>query len=99
MMPYQELAFTPGSKYSYSNPAFIYLARVIEKLSGLSYPAYIQRHIFTPLGMSHSYFNLTSKSLAKDRSNNYTVFIDPSGNETVRANGREFDTGITTPNG
>jgi CubicO group peptidase (beta-lactamase class C family) len=99
MMPYQELAFKPGSKFSYSNPAFIYLARVIEKVSGLSYQTYVQRNILTPLGMTHTYFNLTPPSLAKDRSNNYSVFVDTSGNETVHTNGREFDTGITTPNG
>src|SRR5215813_10236596 len=99
MMPYQELAFRPGSKFSYSNPAFIYLARVIEKVSGLPYQTYIQRNILTPLGMTHAYFNLTPPFLAKYRSNNYSVFVDSSGNETVRANGREFDTGITTPNG
>jgi CubicO group peptidase (beta-lactamase class C family) len=99
MMPYQELAFKPGSKFSYSNPAFIYLARVIEKVSGLPYQTYIQRNILTPLGMTHSYFNLTPARLAKDRSNNYSVFVDAGGKETVKANGREFDTGITTPNG
>jgi len=99
MMPYQELAFKPGSKFSYSNPAFIYLARVIEKVSGLPYQTYIQRSILTPLGMTHTYFNLTPPRLAKDRSNNYSVFVDASGKETVKANGREFDTGITTPNG
>jgi len=99
MMPYQELAFKPGSKYSYSNPAFIYLARVIEKVWGLPYQTYIQQNIFTPLGMTHSYFNLTPAALAKDRSNNYSIFVDASGKETVKANGREFDTGITTPNG
>ena len=99
MMPYQELAFRPGSKFSYSNPAFIYLARVIEKVSGLPYQTYIQRNILTPLGMTHTYFNLTPTRLAKDRSNNYSVFVDTSGKETVKANGREFDTGITTPNG
>lgn len=99
MMPYQELAFKPGSNYSYSNPAFIYLARVIEKVSGLSYQTYVQRNILTPLGMSHSYFNLTPARWAKDRSNNYTVTVDSSGHESVMANGREFDTGITTPNG
>jgi CubicO group peptidase (beta-lactamase class C family) len=99
MMPYQELAFKPGTKYSYSNPAFIYLARVIEKASGLSYQAYVQRNILTPLGMTHSYFNLTPRLLAKARSNNYTVSVDANAQETVTANGREFDTGITTPNG
>jgi CubicO group peptidase (beta-lactamase class C family) len=99
MMPYQELGFKPGSKFSYSNPAFIYLARVIEKVSGVSYQTYIQRNILTPLGMTHTYFNLTPSPLAKDRSNNYSVFVDTSGKETIKANGREFDTGITTPNG
>ena len=99
MMPYQELAFEPGARYSYSNPAFIYLARVIEKVSGLSYQTYVQRNILTPLGMSYSYFNLTPRSLAKDRSNNYTVSVDAKGQENVKANGREFDTGVTTPNG
>jgi len=49
--------------------------------------------------MTHTYFNLTPLSLVKDRSNNYSVFVDVSGNETIKANGREFDTGITTPNG
>ncbi|HKE57585.1 MAG TPA: serine hydrolase domain-containing protein [Pyrinomonadaceae bacterium] len=99
MMPYQELGFKPGSKFSYSNPAFIYLARVIEKVSGLPYQTYVQRNILIPLGMTHTYFNLTPTSLAKDRSNNYSVFVDTSGKETIKANGREFDTGITTPNG
>src|SRR4051812_8926352 len=31
MMPYQQLEFRPGSRYGYSNPGFIYLARVIEQ--------------------------------------------------------------------
>src|SRR5262249_53880703 len=34
MMPYQELLFEPGSRFGYSNPAFIYLARIIEQLTG-----------------------------------------------------------------
>ena len=99
MMPYQELAFKPGSKFSYSNPAFIYLARVIEKVSGLPYQTYMQRNILTPLGMTRTYFNLTPARLAKDRSNNYSVFVDKDGKETIKGNGREFDTGVTTPNG
>jgi CubicO group peptidase (beta-lactamase class C family) len=99
MMPYQELAFKPGSKFSYSNPGFIYLARVIEKVSSLSYQTYVKRNILMPLGMTHSYFNLTPVRWASHRSNNYTVTLDANGHKTVTANGREFDTGITTPNG
>lgn len=99
MMPYQEILFTPGSRYSYSNPAFIYLARVIEALTGDSYESYIQKNIWTPLGMTHSYFRATPYYLAADRSNNYTVVRDSTGHESVVPNGRDFDTGITTPNG
>ena len=33
MMPYQRLEFPPGARYGYSNPGYIYLARVVEKLT------------------------------------------------------------------
>jgi CubicO group peptidase (beta-lactamase class C family) len=41
MMPYTEVEFAPGSKYSYSNPGIIYLGRVIEKVSGEPWETYI----------------------------------------------------------
>jgi CubicO group peptidase (beta-lactamase class C family) len=52
MMPYQQLLFKPGSKYSYSNPGFVYLARVIEQITGDPWDGYVQKNIFAPLGMS-----------------------------------------------
>jgi CubicO group peptidase (beta-lactamase class C family) len=99
MMPYQELAFTPGSKFQYSNPGFIYLARVIEVLTGDPYQVYVQKNILTPLGMLHTFYNVSPYYLAKDRSNSYEIVPDTQGHQSVRAFGREFDTGITTPNG
>jgi CubicO group peptidase (beta-lactamase class C family) len=99
MMPYQELLFEPGSRYSYSNPAFIYLARVIESLSGDPWEIYVQKNIFNPLGLSHSYFAMTPPYLAADRSHNYTRLKDSAGHEIVADNGADFDPGITIPNG
>lgn len=99
MMPYQEVAFEPGSKFQYSNPAFIYLARVIETVSGDPYQVYVQKNILSPLGMTHTYFNVTPYYLAAYRSNSYKIVLDAQGQQTVQAQGREFDTGITTPNG
>lgn len=99
MMPYQEIEFRPGSQFGYSNPAFIYLARIIEQLTGDPYEVYIQKNIWTPLGLSHSYFGVTPYHLARWRSNNYTLSRDSSGVEAVVANGRDFDPGITIPNG
>jgi CubicO group peptidase (beta-lactamase class C family) len=99
MMPYQEIEFRPGSQFGYSNPAFIYLARIIEQLTGDPYEVYIQKNIWTPLGLSRSYFGVTPYHLARWRSNNYTLQRDSSGVEAVVANGRDFDPGITIPNG
>jgi CubicO group peptidase (beta-lactamase class C family) len=98
MMPYQEIAFLPGSRFSYSNPAFIYLARIIEAVTGDPYPTYIQKNIWTPLGLTRSYFGATPYHLADQRSNNYTLVRDSTGRETMVANGRDFDPGVTIPN-
>src|SRR5204862_2059271 len=45
MMPYQELAFPPGTRFQYSNPAFIYLARVVEQLTGDPWEVYAQKNV------------------------------------------------------
>jgi CubicO group peptidase (beta-lactamase class C family) len=100
MMPYEEITFPPGARFSYSNPGFIYLARVIEALSGDPWETYIQKNILTPLGLTRSYFGATPYHLAPYRSNNYTVVRDSAaGRDSVAANGRDFDPGITIPNG
>ncbi len=100
MMPYQQVQFKPGSRYSYSNPAFIYLARIIEKLSGDPWESYVQKNIFAPLGLTHSYFRGTPYYLAAHRSHNYTVEPD-SATHMLRVidHGADFDPGITVPNG
>ena len=73
MMPYTEILFPPGSKYSYSNPGVIFLGRVIEKLSGDDYEVYVEKNILRPLGMTHTYYDLTPYDLLKYRSNSWLV--------------------------
>lgn len=99
MMPYQEVHFAPGSRFGYSNPAFIYLARVIEALTGDPYQSYIQKNIWTPLGLTRSYFGATPYHLARHRSNSYAIRGDSGGRAHAVAIGRDFDPGITIPNG
>ena len=99
MMPYQRLLFRPGSRYSYSNPAFIYLARVIEQLTGDPWDAYVQKNIFAPLELTRSYFRGTPYYLAAHRSHNYNVRKDSAGRPGIIDNGADFDPGITSPNG
>jgi len=97
MMPYQRLWFPPGSRYGYSNPAYVYLARVIERVSGDAWQSYVYKNLFAPLGLERSSFGSTPYHLERFRSNNYTVAGD-SGGERVVANGRDFDPGVTIPN-
>lgn len=99
MMPYQQLAFAPGTKFQYSNPGFIYLARVIEAITGDPYQVYVQKNILTPLGMTRTFYNVSPYHLAADRADSYEFVLDEKGKESVRPFPREFDTGITTPNG
>ena len=99
MMPYEEVLFPPGSRYSYSNPGFIYLGRIIEQITGDPWETYVQKNILTPLGLTRSYFGGTPYHLAAFRSNNYTITKDSAGRVAVIANGRDFDPGITIPNG
>lgn len=94
MIPYTEILFEPGSRYSYSNPGIIFLGRTIEALTGDVFEAYIDKNIFEVLGMDSSYFDVTPWHLLDARSNNYEV-VD---GEPV-ANGVDFNTGITVSNG
>lgn len=50
------LLFQPGTQWSYSSPGIEILGRIIEVCSGQKYEDFIQRRIFTPLGMKDSSF-------------------------------------------
>ena len=47
----QQLDFDPGARFAYSNFGYCVLGRVIEKISGLSYPEFVQQQVLTPLGI------------------------------------------------
>jgi CubicO group peptidase (beta-lactamase class C family) len=44
----------PGTQFSYSGEGIVYLARVIERITGEPFEAFMQRTVFGPLGMTHS---------------------------------------------
>src|SRR5476651_1114784 len=50
----RELDFDPGSKYQYSNTGYNLLAEIVAKVSGKTFPEYIDGHIFKPLDMKQS---------------------------------------------
>ena len=50
----EELMFEPGTNSRYSNSGYFLLARIIEKVSGMSYREFIEQYIFEPLKMKNS---------------------------------------------
>ncbi|AXY73107.1 hypothetical protein D3H65_03585 [Paraflavitalea soli] len=52
--------FRPGSRFSYTNSGYLLLAAIIEKVTRQSYGKQLQERIFTPAGMDHSGFGLTT---------------------------------------
>jgi len=50
-----ELNFNPGDEFSYSNTGYIFLAKIIENVSGVGFEQWMKQNIFEPLGMKNTY--------------------------------------------
>jgi CubicO group peptidase (beta-lactamase class C family) len=48
--------YAPGSMAAYSNYGASVAGYIVQRVSGEPFEAYVQRHIFAPLGMAHSSF-------------------------------------------
>lgn len=45
----------PGTKWEYANENFYLAATIVQNVSGQSFAAYLQRHVFGPAHMDHTY--------------------------------------------
>ncbi len=52
----EPLDFPPGTDWNYSNSGYVLLGKVIEVVSGLEYPRFMEERIFAPLGLEHSFY-------------------------------------------
>ncbi len=94
MLPYTQVLFAPGTRYSYSNPGIVYLGQVIERLTGEDFEVYVDKNILRPLGMHASYFDRTPPHLLPHRSHSYYI---RDGKRTAAP--FDVDTGVTVSNG
>jgi CubicO group peptidase (beta-lactamase class C family) len=57
--------FAPGERWAYNNSAYVLLGAIIEKASGQSYADFVQKNIFDPLGMKHSFYDNTGRLIPR----------------------------------
>lgn len=94
MLPYTEIQFPPGSRFSYSNPGVVFLGRTIERLTNEDYEVYVDKNILRPLGMRRTFFDRAPYHLAPHRSHSY--FRNDDGLAEAPF---DFDSGVTVSNG
>jgi D-alanyl-D-alanine carboxypeptidase len=69
----QPLQFAPGTAWGYSNTNYIVAGLVIERVTGASLEAELQRRIFGPLGLGHTTFPTTSADIDGVHARGYLV--------------------------
>ncbi|MBL9133785.1 MAG: beta-lactamase family protein [Verrucomicrobiaceae bacterium] len=52
------LLFAPGTQYHYQSMGILLAAEIVERVTKTALPDFLQQHIFTPLGMTHSVLGL-----------------------------------------
>lgn len=92
------LEFDPGTQWNYSVATDI-VGILVERISGLSLPEYFQTHIFAPLGMADTFFQVPAEKAARipegfgfDPEAKMKL-IDKAGAESLWAKGWSFNSG------
>ncbi|HYL93868.1 MAG TPA: serine hydrolase [Alphaproteobacteria bacterium] len=97
-LPHTRYAYEPGTRFFYSNIGFATLGAALARASGQPYSDYLPKHIFEPLGMTHTALELTPAVLPH-LSKGYDVA--PSGKVDAGTAQREHESGrgYKVPNG
>ncbi|MFK7855747.1 MAG: serine hydrolase domain-containing protein [Granulosicoccus sp.] len=67
-----EPTFKPNTRHEYSNSNYIILAQIVKHVSGTQLASYAKKHIFKPLKMSHSVYDIDRCKVIRNRVASYT---------------------------
>ena len=67
----ENLNFTPGSEYLYSNAGYWLLSQIIEKATGQTLRQWAEERIFKPLGMKNTHFHDDPRMIVQNRASGY----------------------------
>lgn len=67
----QWLEFKPGERWGYGNSGYFLLGKLVEKVSGLTLNEFATKEIFSPLGMTNTFFREDNTKLIKNAVDGY----------------------------
>ncbi|MBU1014383.1 MAG: beta-lactamase family protein [Bacteroidetes bacterium] len=93
----QPMEFAPGTKWSYCNSGYTLAGKIIEIVSGMSYPNYLKEKLFKPTEMSNTYYGNNQKVI-KNRAYPYQAVNGEMINAEYVSISQRFSSGsiITT---
>lgn len=65
--------FPAGTRYSYSNSGYVLLGLIVERASGISFPEFLARRIFSPLDMAATVAHVEGKDTVAHRAYGYSA--------------------------
>ncbi|KAL7563020.1 hypothetical protein ACA910_013541 [Epithemia clementina (nom. ined.)] len=97
------LMFRPGTEYHYSNPNFVLATYFVEKYSGLTFREYLDKYIFSRIGLKNTYFDFYNQGMRLDlkRVGQYFKYFDKDSDEliSVGADILQLDLGVASGTG
>lgn len=84
-LSYSRPDFEPGQACRYSNTGYLLLAVVIEKVTGMQFPAFLTQAVLSPLGMSHTAVYEDRRMVIPRRASAYVA--GPDGRLALRVYG------------
>ncbi len=76
-----KIFFTPGDRFSYSGEGFVYLAKAVERISGLTFNDFMKQMVFEPLGMKNSSY-IWQSPYETQATYRHNFVGDPTGRNT-----------------
>lgn len=67
----EDLNFEPGAEYMYCNTGYIFMAYIIEKITGEPFPEWMKQRVFLPLGMSATYVEADPSNVVPHNATSY----------------------------
>lgn len=71
--------YLPNARFNYNNSNYMYLAYIVEKLSGMDFRKYAEKYLFEPAGMKHSFvFDPANTKQIKKAAKGFESTVRPS---------------------